>query len=61
MKFNKFTAALIGLGVLSLASVAQASNPVVYLAGASALRSIAGGTSEEAVRCFFSSRSMFSW
>jgi hypothetical protein len=39
MKFNKFTAALIGLGVLSLASVAQASNPVVYLAGASALRS----------------------
>jgi len=39
MKISKFTAALIGLGVISVAGVVQAANPVVYLAGASALRS----------------------
>ena len=39
MKLNKYTSILLGLGVLSLAGVAQAANPVVYLAGASALRS----------------------
>jgi len=39
MKLSKFTSALLGLGLLSVAGVAQAANPVVYLAGASALRS----------------------
>jgi hypothetical protein len=39
MKISKLTSALVGLGVLSAAGVAQAANPVVYLAGASALRS----------------------
>jgi hypothetical protein len=39
MKLNKITSALIGLGIVSLGSVVHASNPVVYLAGASALRS----------------------
>src|SRR5271165_2508857 len=39
MKITKFTSALIGLGILSAASVAQATNPVVYLSGASVLRS----------------------
>jgi hypothetical protein len=39
MKITKLTSALIGFGILSAASVVQAANPVVYLAGASALRS----------------------
>lgn len=40
MKINKFTSALIALGVISAASVAQASNPVVYLTGSTAARSV---------------------
>jgi len=40
MKINKFTSALIALGIVSAASVAQASNPVVYLTGSTAARSI---------------------
>jgi hypothetical protein len=39
MKMNKFTSALVALGLVSLASVAQA-NPVVYLTGSTAARAI---------------------
>jgi hypothetical protein len=38
MKINKFTSALIALGIVSAASVAQASNPVVYITGSTAAR-----------------------
>ena len=39
MKINKFTSALIALGVVSLASAAQA-NTVIYLTGSTAARSL---------------------
>jgi len=41
MKSNKFiTSALVALGIVSLAGVAQAANPVVYLTGSTAARAI---------------------
>ena len=40
MKVNKFTAALAALGIISLAGVAQATNPVVYLTGSTAARAL---------------------
>jgi hypothetical protein len=40
MKINKFTSALVALGLVSMASVAHATNPVVYLTGSTAARSI---------------------
>jgi hypothetical protein len=38
MKINKLTSTLVALGVLSLAGVAQASNPVIYITGSTAAR-----------------------
>lgn len=38
MKVNKFTSALVALGVVSLAGVAQAANPVIYVTGSTAAR-----------------------
>jgi hypothetical protein len=38
MKVNKFTSALVALGVVSLAGVAHATNPVVYITGSTAAR-----------------------
>jgi hypothetical protein len=38
MKINKYTAVLAALGLVSLASVAQAANPVIYLTGSTAAR-----------------------
>jgi hypothetical protein len=38
MKVNKFTSALVALGVVSLAGVAHATNPVVYVNGSTAAR-----------------------
>ncbi len=38
MKVNKFTSALVALGVVSLAGVAHATNPVVYVTGSTAAR-----------------------
>jgi hypothetical protein len=38
MKVNKFTSTLVALGVVSLAGVAHATNPVVYLTGSTAAR-----------------------
>jgi hypothetical protein len=40
MKINKLTSALVALGFLSLAGVAQASNPVVYITGSTAFRAV---------------------
>lgn len=38
MKVNKFTSALVALGVVSLAGVAHATNPVIYVTGSTAAR-----------------------
>jgi hypothetical protein len=38
MKVNKFTSALVALGVVSLAGVAHATNPVIYVNGSTAAR-----------------------
>lgn len=43
MKINKFTTALVAMGVISLAGAAQAANPVVYLTGSTAARAIIYG------------------
>jgi len=40
MKLNKFTSALIALGVVSLAGAAQASTTVIYLTGSTAARGV---------------------
>jgi hypothetical protein len=42
MKINKFTSALVALGIISLASAAQAANPVIYLTGSTAARTTIG-------------------
>jgi hypothetical protein len=39
MKINKFTSALAGLGIISLAGVAHATNPVILFTGSTAARS----------------------
>src|ERR1700722_18886924 len=40
MKINKFTAALVGLGMISLAGAAHASTITVYLTGSTACRGL---------------------
>jgi hypothetical protein len=42
MKINKFTSALVALGIISLAGAAQAANPVIYLTGSTAARTTIG-------------------
>ena len=42
MKINKFTSALVAMGIISLASAAQAANPVIYLTGSTACRATVG-------------------
>jgi len=42
MKINKFTSALVALGIISLASAAQAAIPVIYLTGSTAARTTIG-------------------
>ena len=40
MKINKYTATLAALGIVSIASVAQAANTVIYMTGSTACRSL---------------------
>lgn len=52
MKINKFTTALVAMGVISLAGAAQAANPVVYLTGSTAARAIIYGAATTAGQIF---------
>ncbi len=42
MKINKFTSALVAMGIISMASAAYAANPVIYLTGSTAARTTIG-------------------
>jgi hypothetical protein len=59
MKINKFTSALIALGVVSLAGVAQA-NPIVYITGSTAARAFFYGAATTPNQIFTGTPSVIS-